>query len=82
MENVLLVYVIVMGAILMVLISLLSRRGGEAERKLARVRVRVDDKRLPARMQPEEDEYEPLTGPVLLIGGALIILIILIGSMQ
>lgn len=82
-----LVYVIVMGAILMVLVSLLFQRDGESERRLAKVRVRTDDPRLPAdrrpaRMEPDEDEYGPFPGQVLLIGGALVILVILISSMQ
>jgi hypothetical protein len=94
MEKVLLVYVIVMGAILMVLVSLLFQRGGESERRLAKVRVRIDDNpllagkhlpadnRRPARMEPQEEEYDPFPGQALLIGGALVILIILIGSLQ
>jgi hypothetical protein len=87
MENILLVYVIVMGAILVVLASLLFQRGGESERRLAKVRVRIDDPRhpadsRPARMEPDEEEYDPFPGQALLIGGALVILLIVIGSMQ
>jgi hypothetical protein len=82
MENVLLVYVIVMGAILLALVFLLFQRNGESERRLARVRVRIDDNRQPARMEPEEEEYEPLPRPALLIGGALVLIIIVVSSMQ
>ena len=81
MQNILLVYVIVMGAILVVLMALLFQRGGESERRLAKVRVRIEDHQ-PGRIEPEKEPYDPLTGPALLIGGALIIIIILIGSMQ
>lgn len=82
MESEFLVVMMMFGVLLAAVALLFVRGDGETNRKLAKVRVRVDETRRGNTPEPPEEEFEPgATLQWMVIGSLLFFIVILLANL-
>ena len=82
MESEILVVLTMFGVLLAAMAMLFVRGDGETNRKLAKVRVRVDETRRVTTPEPAEDEFEPgATLQWMVIGSLLFFIVVLLANL-